>query len=51
MEQNKTYTKDFNSLSLFTQTKKGEQVVAMTLSTKKASKLTDVDIVELSTER
>ena len=42
--------KDFNSQSLATQVKKGEQLVSLMLAIKKAFDLMSDDIVELSTE-
>ena len=42
--------KEFNSQSLTTQAKKGEQLVSMMPATKKAFTLLGDDIVELSTE-
>ena len=42
--------KEFNSQSLSTQAKKGEQFVSMMLAIKKAFNLMGDDIVELSTE-
>ena len=42
--------KEFNSLSLATQAKKGEQLVSMMPAIKKAFNLLGDDIVELSTE-
>ena len=42
--------KDFNSQSLTTQTKKGEQLVSMMAGTKKTLNLMGDDIVELHTE-
>ena len=42
--------KDFNSQSLSTQAKKGEQLVSMMPAIKKAFNLLGEDIVELSTE-
>ena len=44
------YFKDFNSQSLTTQAKKGEQLVSMMPAFKKAFDLMGDDIVELSTE-
>ena len=44
------YLKEFNTQSLNTQAKKGEQLVAMMPAIKKASNLLGDDIVELSTE-
>ena len=43
--------KDFNSQSLSTRAKKGEQLVSMMSAIKKAFTLLDDDIVELSTEK
>ena len=42
--------KEFNSQSLTTQAKKGEQLVSMMLAIRKAFNLMGDDIVELSTE-
>ena len=43
--------KEFNSQSLATQDKKGEQIVSMMPAIKKAFNLLGDDIVELSTEK